>query len=186
MNFTHLFERIKGILLKPADEWPKVASESQSNKQIILYYVLPLAAIAAIISLFAVWSNTYLGFGLALRFAVLKLVMPILSVVLTAVIVNELADTFDSSKNLNNAFKLVAYSYTPALLAAIITSISWTLSWVALFGLYGVYLLWVGLSILMKTPEDKRLVYIIAIVALMLVINAIISALFGIERLGYY
>ena len=186
MDVQSIADRVKGILLKPEEEWPKIGAEQRSNKDLILYYVLPFAAVAALISLIILWSSTYLGFGVALRFAVLKLVTPIITVVVAAVVINELAETFDSIKNLNNAFKLVVYSYTPALLAAIIASLSWTLGWVMLLGLYGVYLLWIGLPVMMKTPEDKRLVYIIAAVVLVLLVNVIVGALFGIERLGYY
>lgn len=186
MNFQLLISRVKGILLTPANEWPEIKTEERSNKDLLLYYVLPFAAVAALISFIVVWSDTYLGLGLALRFGILKLVMPILAIVVAAVIINELAETFNSVKNLNNAFKLVAYSYTPALLAAIIASISWTLGWVSLFGLYGIYLLWTGLPVMMQTPEDKRLVYIIAAVALVFVIQIVVGAIFGLDRLGYY
>jgi hypothetical protein len=186
MDIQKMLERVKGILLKPEQEWEKIKTEQTTNKELILYYVLPFAAVAALISLIVVWSNTYLGFGLVLRFAVLQLVLPIIAVIVAAVVINELAETFNSEKDLNNAFKLVAYAYTPALLVSIITSISWTLSFLGLLGLYGVYLLWVGLPVMMKTPEDKRLVYIIAAVVVILLVNVIISALFSIGRVGYY
>lgn len=186
MDTKAIFSRVKGILLEPNKEWEIIQTEQTSNKELILYYVLPFAALAALISFFAIWLNTYIGFALSLRFAVLRLVLPIIAVIAAAVVVNELAETFDSEKNLNNAFKLVAYSYTPVLLVKVIASISWTLGFLELLGLYGVYLLWVGLPKLMNTPEDKRLVYIIAAVVVVLLVNVIISALFGIDRLGYY
>ena len=121
-----------------------------------------------------------------LRFAVLKLITPIISIIVTAVVINELADTFDSVKNLNNALTLVVYSYTPILLVDIIVSISWALGFLSFLGLYGVYLFWVGLPRMMDTPEDRRLVYIIAAVVVVLLLNVVISAFFGIDRLGYY
>lgn len=186
MDIQSTADRVKGILLEPRSEWDKIKTEVTSNKELILFYVLPFAAIAALISLFAIWLGTYLGFALVLRFAVLKLVTPLISVIVAAVVINELAETFDSVKNLNNAFKLVAYSYTPYLLVEIIVSISWTLGFLSFLGLYGVYLLWVGLPKMMETPEDRRLVYIIAALVVILVLEVVISALFGIDRLGYY
>jgi|AntDeeMinimDraft_5_1070356.scaffolds.fasta_scaffold14045_1 hypothetical protein len=186
MDLQSIADRVKGILLEPRKEWEKIRTEQTSNKELILYYVLPFVALAALISLLAIWSNNYLGFWLALRFAVLQLVLPIITVIVTAVVINELAETFNSSKDLNSAMKLMAYSYTPFLLINIITSISWTLGFLSLLGLYGVYLLWVGLPVMMKTPKDKRLAYIVAAFVAVLLVNIIISALFGIDRLGYY
>ena len=80
----------------------------------------------------------------------------------------------------------MVYSYTPVLLVNVITSLSWALGFLGLLGLYGVYLLWVGLPVMMKTPEDKRLVYIVAAVVVIILVNVIISAIFGVDRLGYY
>lgn len=186
MNIQSTVDRVKGILLEPRTEWDKIKTEAASNKELILFYVLPFAAIAAAISLIAIWLNTYLGFALALRFAVLKLITPIMSVIVAAVVINELAETFDSTKDLNSAFKLVVYSYTPYLVVEVIVSISWTLEFLSFLGLYGIYLLWVGLPKMMETPEDRRLVYIIAALVVVLLLNVVISALFGIDRLGYY
>ena len=186
MDIQSTADRVKGILVEPRPEWIKIKAEATSNKEIILFYVLPFVALAAIISLVSIWMSTYLGFALALRFAVLKLITPVISIILAAVVINELADTFDSVKNFNNALKLVAYSYTPLLLVDIIVSISWTLGFLSFLGLYGVYLFWVGLPRMMDTPEDRRLVYIIAAVVVVLLLNVVISALFGIDRLGYY
>lgn len=186
MDIQSTADRVKGILVEPRQEWEKIKPETTSNKDLILSYVLPFVALAAIISFISIWISTYLGFGLALRFAVLKLITPIISIIVTAVVINELADTFDSVKNLNNALKLVVYSYTPILLVDIIVSISWAIGFLSFLGLYGVYLFWVGLPRMMDTPEDRRLVYIIAAVVVVLLLNVVISAFFGIDRLGYY
>lgn len=185
MNLQALAERVKGILLNPRNEWEKINAEPASNKDIIIFYVLPFALLAGLISLAVIWLNTYLGFFLALRFGVLKLIMPLVAVIATAVIINELADTFDSAKDLNNALKLVAYSYTPVLLVYVLVSISWTLGFLSILGLYGVYIFWLGLPRVMKTPEDRRLVYTIAAVATITIVDIAVNALFGIDRLGY-
>ncbi len=186
MDVQSLTDRVKGILFNPRKEWTIIQAEERSNKNLILYYVLPFAAIAAIISLLVLWTSTPLGTGFAVRIAVYKLVSPIVAVVVAAVVINELAETFDSVKDLNSAFKLVAYSYTPVLLVEVITSISRALGFLSILGLYGIFLLWIGLPVMMKTPEDKRLVYIIASVVVILLVSIIIGALFGTGQMQYY
>lgn len=186
MDIQMIIERAKGILLKPRREWQLILHEPYSNKELLLYFVLPLAGLAALIRFIVILVNSYLGFAVALQFAVYQLVLPVITIVVAAVVINELADTFESVKSLNNAFKLVVYSYTPVLLISILTSISWTLGFLGLLGLYGVYLLWVGLPIMMRTPEEKRLVYIIVALVVIFLVNIVVSALFGSERMGYY
>jgi hypothetical protein len=186
MDAQSIIDRVKGILFNPSTEWEVIQSEERSNKDLILFYVLPFAAIAAIISLLVLWTNTRMGTSFAVRMAIYQLVSPLVSVVIAAVVINELAETFDSVKDLNSAFKLVAYSYTPVLLMQIITSISWALGFLSILGLYGIYLLWIGLPVMMQTPEDKRLVYIIASVVVMLLVGIIVSALFGTGQMRYY
>lgn len=185
MNVQSIADRVKGILVNPRAEWEKIKPETITNKELILFYVLPFAAVAALISFFVIWISTYLSFFLALRFGILKLITPIITIIVTAVVINELADIFDSTKNLNNAFKLITYSFTPVLLVDIIVSISWTLVFLSIFGLYGVYIFWLGLPRMMNSPDDRRLVYTIAAVATVIILDVAISALFGIDRLGY-
>ncbi len=183
-DFKNLAERAKNIIVNPREEWPKISAQHISNKNLILYYVLPLAAIAAVISLLVISLGTYLTFGFALKVAVLQIAFPVVTIIITAILANELAETFNSVKNLMAAYKLIAYSYTPWLLANIIANISWSLSWIMIFGIYGIYLLWIGLPVLMKTPDDKRPIYTLAIVVTIFLVNLILGAVFGVERLG--
>lgn len=183
-NYKSLANRIKDIILNPREEWPKIAVEPISNKDIILQVVLPLTLIAALISLFVVWLGTYLTFGVALKVAVLRFVLPMVTIIIAAIIANELAETFNSAKNLNASYKLIAYSSIPWLLTNIVVSLFWSLTWLTILGLYGVYLLYTGIPILMKTPEDKNPVYTLTVVVLIFVIQLILSAIFSVNRLG--
>ena len=44
----NLVERAKNIILSPKAEWQAVAAETTADSQVIVGYVLPLAAVAAI------------------------------------------------------------------------------------------------------------------------------------------
>jgi hypothetical protein len=89
---------------------------------------------------------------------------------MVALVINGVAPKFASRKNLTNAFKLVAYSWTPTWLAGILLLLP-SLSWlVNLASLYGLYLLYHGLPILMETPKEKVTVYFLSAVALSIVL----------------
>ena len=49
----------------------------------------------------------------------------------------------------------------------------------AVAGLYGLYLLYLGLPRLMKAPEDKALTYTIVVIVAALVINLVVGAILG-------
>ena len=85
------------------------------------------------------------------------------------------APTFGVQKNFPNALKLTVYSYTPAWLAGIFLLIP-GLSLLTLVGLYGGYLLWLGLPPLMQTPRGKALPYAAAVVLCAFIIEMLIGA----------
>jgi hypothetical protein len=168
MDIQNIIDRAKGIIVRPIEEWGVIKAESRSNKDLILFYALPLVLLAVLVGLISHWS---------LNTAVYQLVMPLAGIVITAYVINELAEKFNSTKNLNNAFKLVVYAATPSLLAEIVANLSSLLSWVSLFGLYSIYLFWVGLPVMMDTPDDKRLVYVVVTALVVIVINMVMAAL---------
>ena len=86
--------------------------------------------------------------------------------------------TFGSQKNFANALKLTVYSYTPSWLAGIFLLIP-GLRFLTILGLYGLYLLWLGLPPLMKTPPEKTIVYTIAIVVCAIVLAILIGLVLG-------
>ena len=70
-----------------------------------------------------------------------------------------------AQRNFPNALKLSIYAHTPVWLAGIFLLIP-GLHFLMVLGLYGVYLLWTGLPVLMRTPQYRLLPYtmIVAVV----------------------
>jgi len=64
----NLVERVKGILLSPKTEWPRIAAEPMTTQQIYTNWVLILAAIGPI-AIAIGWGLT-VGFATSLRFAI--------------------------------------------------------------------------------------------------------------------
>jgi hypothetical protein len=113
--------------------------------------------------------------------AIVGYVMAFVVTFVVALIVDALAPTFGAQKNFPNALKLTVYSYTPAWLAGIFLLIP-GLSFLAILGLYGLYLLWLGLPPLMLAPRDKALPYaatvVVCAVIIALVLGFIQAAIF--------
>jgi hypothetical protein len=90
--------------------------------------------------------------------AVIGYVLSFVIVYVVATIIDALAPTFGGVKNFPNALKLAVYASTPSWLAGIFLILP-GLTFMALLGVFGFYLLWVGLPVLMKSPPEKTTVY---------------------------
>lgn len=171
--------------MTPRTEWTVIEAETAPIGQVITGYVLPLAAIAALatfISVSIVGTNVpmighyRLGIGWGLGQALYSLVMAVVFVFILGFIIDALAPTFGGQKNMLQAQKLAAYSYTPAWIATVFTIIPWVGGLLAFIGaIYGLYLLYLGLPRLMKNPPDKSAGYTALVVVSAIVVAVIIG-----------
>lgn len=182
----NLVERVKRILLSPRTEWEVIAAEPTTTAELYKTYIAPLAAIGPIAqfigySVFgmSVFGATYrVPIGSGLTSAIVAYVLTLAATYVVALIIDALAPTFNGQRNQIQALKLAAYSSTASWVAGIFSIIPglWILT---ILGLYSVYLLYLGLPVLMKTPRDRALVYtgvvIVASIVLFMVIGIISS-----------
>lgn len=191
----NLVERAKNIIITPKTEWEAVAAEEPNIQQILLGYVLPLAlipTISTIIGWGAIGILGFTSFSYGIAMGLVQLINAFLSVLIAGFVIDALAPSFGSQKNMGRAVQLVAYSMTPMWIAGILSIIP-AIGWLSfLLGLYGLFLLYMGLSPLMKTPEDKKAVYLIVIIVVLiaiywiltLILTAIFFAVFGLSLLS--
>ena len=179
----NLVERVKAILLTPKTEWRVIAGEPGDMGALFTNYVAILAAIPAICGLIG-WILVGLPLGTGILITLVRYVLSFVAVYLVALIIDALAPTFDGAKNFDNALKLSVYSATPFWLAGVFLLIP-GLGFLRILGLYGVYLLWLGVPPLMRSPEQRSLGYTGAIVGCIIVLGvifAVAAGLFGMRR----
>jgi hypothetical protein len=181
-----LVERVKGILIAPRTEWPAIAAEPRTARDIYLGYVAPLAAIGVIASFI---GATTIGVPVPLLGTVRTPIVPAVvgallhyaltfaGVFVVALIVDTLAPTFGGQKDPVRALKVTAYSFTAAWIAGVLTIIPMLGIVAFLASLYGLYLLYLGLPVLMRSPPDKAVGYTIVVVICAIVLFFIISLL---------
>ncbi len=183
-----LVERARNIIVSPRTEWDAIASDPAPIGQVVTGYVLPLAAAAALAGFIGMsfigqslpFMGTFrMGIGWGLALAIYNIIMAVVFVYVVGFIIDALAPTFNGQKNLAQAVKLAAYSYTPAWLLGILAIIP-ALGMLAILGaLYGLYLLYLGLPRLMKNPPDKSAGYTALVVVCAIVIGFVISMIGG-------
>ena len=173
-----IVSRAKNIIVSPNTEWPVIAGEQTPLAALYSGYICILATIPAVATLIgAVLGGLPVSWGL--RIAVMSYVIALVMVFLMAFIVAKLAPTFGGQDNMDQALKLVAYSYTPAWVAGILNVIP-RLGIVALIaGLYSLYVLYLGIPVLMKSPSDKSVVYTVAVVISAIVLTVVLSMVLG-------
>jgi len=193
-----IIARAQGILLKPKEEWVKIKEETLPVSQLFTSYVLILAAIPAVAQFIGLalvgrrvpFVGLYrYGIGAGFLYAIMLYVFTLVSVYVFGIIINALAPTFSSDKNLDNAMKLAAFSMTPSWVAGVLYIIPFLGILVILASLYGIYLLYLGfVTPLMNTPKEKAVGYlivsIIVVMVLMVVVSIILGAIFAVG--GFY
>jgi hypothetical protein len=173
----NLVERVKAILLSPKTEWQVIDGEPGDANYLFTNYVAILAAVPAVAA-FLGYSIAGLGIGRALILAIFLYVVYCAAWYVEALVIDGLAPTFGGQKNFPNALKIAAYSSTAGWLAGIFQLIP-PISVLSILGLYSLYLLWLGLPVLMKSPPDRATGYTAAVVVIMFVIMIIIGFIVG-------
>jgi hypothetical protein len=157
-----LIERVKAILLTPRTEWPVIGRERATMAGLFIKYVAILAAIPEIAHLIgqAFVGEAHIPIESALVRAIVSYAVTLAMVYIIASVIDLLAPRFGGKKNFSNAFKLSVYSHTPLWLAGVFLLIP-GLNFLLILGLYGFYLLWVGLPMLMGVPNERAFPYAI-------------------------
>lgn len=178
----NLIERAKNILIQPQKEWDAVNSEQPDIAGILMGYVLPLAGLAAVASFigYGVIGFNYgfmklSGTSWGLYYAVTVLVSAFAGVLVSAFVIDALAPSFGSEKNLGRSVQLVAYSYTASWVGGLLSVLPVLAIVGSLAGIYGLYILYLGFPKLKKTPADKHVSYFIVSIITIIVVYVVIG-----------
>lgn len=181
---NHTVERAKAILLTPKSEWPLIAAEPATVGGLYRNYVAILAAIPAVCGALggAMWGHSAFGItyrpsiGASLSGAIVSYLLTLVSVYVLAVVVDLLAPRFGGTRSRIQAFKLAAYSGTASWLAGLFLLVP-GLGWLSILGLYGLYLLYLGLPFLMRAPPANALAYTAVTILCAFVLTFLVGAI---------
>lgn len=167
-----LLQRVLDILMRPRDTWLQIDAEDGNPARIYLSYLVFLAAIPAVAG-FIGYSLIGVGaFGISVRVPVVQglvsmvvgYVLSLAMVYVLALIANMLAPRFQAQQDMGSAFKLVAYASTAGMLGGVFSILPSLAMLGLLAALYSVYLIYSGIPVLMKAPQEKAVGYTAALV----------------------
>ena len=182
-----LVDRAKSIITTPKTEWPVIETEEPDTGSLITGYALPLMLIPVVGTLIGSGLLGPLGLMFGVAMGVASLVSSLIGTFIAAFVVNALASSFGSVANQGRAFQLVVYSNTPAWVAGILSIVPVLGGFAAMAGgLYGIYLMYLGLPSTMQTPDDKRVVYVIVALVVTIVVYVVLAGILATAILGVF
>jgi len=185
----NLLLHAKNILVAPRREWPVIAAEPSTGAALYTGYIAPLAVIApvatfiglSIIGISMPFIGTYrISPVSGLLQAALTFVFALAGIYVLSLIINALAPTFGGEKDPVAALKVAGYSSTPAFIAGILIIFPMLGILQLLAALYSLYLLYIGLPVLMKSPQQKALPYTGAVIACAIVLGILVGVLLSV------
>jgi hypothetical protein len=179
----NLVERVQSILLKPKATWPEIDAEQADAASLYKNYVMILALIPAVASFIGLSLIGIGAFGVSFRVPIVSglanmvvgYVLSLVMVFVLALIIDAMAPTFEGTRSQIGALKLSAYASTAAFVGGIFSLLPSLSVLGALAALYGIYLLYTGLPVLMKCPPDKAIAYTAVVVVCAIVGGFIIA-----------
>jgi hypothetical protein len=190
MNFGSIYKQVINLIINPKTEWENIKTEKYSRTLVLKIYALPLIlalAICTIIGNMLYTSRLTMHPSYPLLSGVAMFVIVFGGTYLSAMIINELTPSFNSTKDINATFNLIVYSLSAFY---IFSSLAYILPepffQVRYFGIYSLYLFWLGSSSLLSTPTDNKVGFTFVSALIVLGIYSIMNLVFSQIINGFY
>jgi hypothetical protein len=165
------------LVMHPVEYMTQNKDQTVSVNTLMINYVAILALVPLIGRLIGdlLFESGHGRAGYAIGGSIVAYILDIIAVFVIGYAIWKLAPSFSTSTSQAKATTLAAFVYTPVFLIGIL-SIYPPLGYLALLGLlYGLYIFYRGLPIMLNTPADKTVTYVIAILVVSIIILFIIS-----------
>lgn len=181
----NLVQRVQDILLKPKDTWPVIATEPGDAASLYKDYLIYMALVPAVAGFIGMSLLGIGGFGFSMRVPIVSglismvvgFVLSLVAVFVLGLIANALAPSFGGTKDSMGALKLVAYGSTAGFLGGIFSMVPQMAILGLLAALYSIYLIFTGVTVMMKCPQEKAVPYTAVLIVCGIVAMVILGAL---------
>ena len=161
----NIVQRVKEILLTPKAAWPVIDAEQTDITTLYTQYIMIIALIPAVAGFIGMSVVGISAADHTLRVPlfsgivnmVVSYVLSLALIYVLALLADRLAPNFAGQQNPVSALKLIAYSSTPSMVGGIFSLIPGLSQLGLLTTLYSLYLLFLGVPVMMKSPQEKAL-----------------------------
>jgi Yip1 domain len=184
-QMANAFTNAINLVKSPANFMRQNRDDAVPVNTTILNYVVILAAIPFIATLVGdLWY--YGSAGYAVTDAISTYIFEIIGVIVIGVIIWKLAPSFGTTTSQSQATLLAAFVYTPFFLISVVEFIPFIGALSILGLIYGLYILWMGLPIMLGTRPDKVLTYFIVILVIAIIVYVVIGSIVGAIAIAFF
>lgn len=184
----NLISRAKNMITQPKVTWDVIKTEETYIPNLLTGYVFPLALIPAIASFigygFIGFNVGFLGHASSIEWgisqAIITFATAFIGIFISAWVISQLAKNFGTTVSLNDAIKLVAYSYTPSLLSGVFYLIPALTILTLIGGIYSLYVLYLGFQPITNVNEQQKTSYFLISLIAIIVVSVVITFVLGI------
>lgn len=183
----YLIHQIRDILIHPSKAFSELKEKQVTQGELTRKFILYLAAIPPIAGFLGKTiigqSVPFIGyyhvpFFSGLLWSVLLYLLSIAGIYLLSIIVNSLSVNFGCVRDEVASFKLVMVCFVPLFILGFCSIIP-ALTGLFILGLYGIYLLYIGLPILSSCPEEKVLSFTVVISLIAIILTLLFYRIAG-------
>ncbi|MEO8926032.1 MAG: Yip1 family protein [Caulobacteraceae bacterium] len=168
-----LLARARGVLFRSEVEWEVIDTEPATVLGLFIGYACILAAIRPLAQIPQHLVVSHLAPASAAELAAIGYGISLLDVLIMGLVINVLARSYHGHPNFTQAMKLAVYAGTPAWVAGALDILPIPGFFTLIAGLYGLYILCLGLPRLMKTPREDVAGYYVGVVFAAFAVNLI-------------
>lgn len=172
MDHRFLYNRIKYIILSPGNAWKIIHEENRPIKDVRNSFFFPLILAVAVSA--SLGSILFTQNGLSVVYSLLVglkyFFLLYILVYFSSLMFCEITKALDLAKDFVLSFKIIIYSLAPYLICQIMSGLFESLIFVNVLALYGLYIFWVGVEIMLNPPEHKKMPLLIATTVSVLII----------------
>lgn len=188
IDLKFLYDRIRYFLFQPKRAWELVLEEDRPVSNVSNSFLIPLAVLLALAAFAG--SMIYDYSGLSVLYPILTGLRFFLSFYLTvrlsAWVITEISVAFVTEKNYSFNYKLISFSLSPLIITLAITRFFPLLVIINILGLYGVFIMWLGLDTITNYRNKGQVNYFIMAFSSVLVFYFSLSWICGSVLEGLY
>jgi len=169
MDLIWLYKRLKLILVNPSMAWQKLKDDSIDTSKAFKNYILPLILLIIISNFLSAYLFD-LSFIYAVISTIIFLIALFLSIRVSIILLTRMIKNLNITITQSEVSKIIFFSLTPFLLALIFVVFNPSLSFILIFGLYSIYIFYIGVPVIIDNSEDNRITFTIAATVIFIVV----------------
>lgn len=176
--YTHVYTVSYAVISNPIEFWRIHRETDEESADLMKKLLLPLLAVVLVaVFLGTFFRGDYFSAGIGLLWVTREILLNAVLYFGGIYITREMLKHYGYSVDITVLQKLVSYSLVPHLVVSVVTGFFPFFFFLDVFGLYGLYVFWLGGRKLFPFPKETRDKNIIQIMAATWLVFAVVSLL---------